>query len=262
MTKDLNYLDDGISCVNRFLTSEEIRTLNNELDYLFSKKSINGSLGTITLNKNTSHLMMPTLSVRSLNLLELSLKVKKEFEKNSQDFSSYVNTQIEIIQESRNPSILGWHTDNRPGMVRAILYLDVDKEKSGMFRYMKKSHKRDFHVDHYINKQQIETYTPSIVTCDVPEGTLILFDTLGFHGREKCLGRRRVLMFEFQPPNTNYTKSAVPLSSRNLTKNVLNNIFVFINGATEYNHGGDKFYRNPPSSNLIQKISRKFNRNS
>ena len=126
---------------------------------------------------------------------------------------------------------------------------------------MKKSHKRDFHVDHYINKQQIETYTPSIVTCDVPKGTIILFDTLGFHVREKCLGRKRVLMFEFQPPNTNYTKSAVPLSSRNLTKNVLNNIFVFINGATDYNHGGEKF-NDPPSSNLIQKISRKFNRNS
>lgn len=262
MNHNLSYANDGISFVNGFMQYDEVKALNDELDYLFSKKSINGSLGAITLNKHTSHVMMPTLSVRSLNLLELSLSAKREFEKFSENFSSYVNTQIEIIQESSNPNTVGWHTDNRKGMVRAMMYIDVDKKKSGMFRYMKKSHKRDFHVDHYLNKQQIETYSPDIVNCDVPAGTLILFDSFGFHGREKCLGRRRVLMFEFQPQNSSFDKSAVPLSSRNLTSNVLSNLPVFLNGATEYNHGGDAFYRDPPSNNIIHRIIKKFMRNS
>ena len=258
MTHDLIYANDGISFVHEFLQSEEVKILNNELDYLFSKKSINGSLGSIILNKQTSHIMMPAISIRSLNLLELALTVKKEFEKSSSIFNSYVNTQIEVIQESGNPKAMGWHTDNRPGMVRAMLYINVDSKKSGMFRYMKTTHVRDFHVDHYLNKKQVETFTPDIVTCDVPTGTLILFDPFGFHGREKCPGKRRVIMFEFQPQDTEYTKSSVAFSSRNLTKNVLNNLSVFINSANDYNHGGEKFYRNPPVTNLFERIINKI----
>jgi len=257
MHHKLEYLNDGISLINDFISPEEVITLNNELDTLFSKKSSNGSLSAITLSKNTKHIMMPTLAVRSINLLELSLKVKSELEKFSINFSSYVNTEIEIIQETKNSNVLGWHTDNRKGIVRAILYIEIDEKKSGTFRYMKKSHIRDFHVDHYLNKEQVELYSTDIINCFEPSGTLIIFNPDGFHGREECLGRRRIIMFEFQPKNSNFPKSAVPLSSRNLTNNVINNLSVFLNGASNYNHGGDQYYKDPPL-NLKQKIFRKL----
>jgi len=104
------------------------------------------------VNKHTSIINMPTLAVRSINLLELCLSVKRELEKHDKKFNSYVNTGIEIRQDSRQPA-LPWHTDNRNGMVRAMIYIGIDKKKSGIFRYMKKSHKRDFYVEHHLSKQ-------------------------------------------------------------------------------------------------------------
>ena len=257
MTHNLNYSDDGISFINGLISDDEVKTLNEELDYLFSKKSVNGSLREIKVNKHTSIINMPTLAVRSINLLELCLSVKRELEKHDKKFNSYVNTGIEIRQDSRQPA-LPWHTDNRNGMVRALVYIEVDKKKSGIFRYMKKSHKRDFSVEHQLNKQQIETYSPNIINCNLPLGSLILFDSFGFHAREKCVGKRRVIMFEFQPKNSDYPKSAVPLSSRILTDNVLRNLSVFLNGSTTYRAGGDKFYRNPPERNIIYRIINKI----
>ena len=169
MKHNLSYMNDGISFVNEFISHDEAKILNDELDYLFSKKSINGSLREIKVSKYTSIINMPTLAVRSINLLELCLSVKRELEKHDEKFNSYVNTEIEIRQDSRQPA-LPWHTDNRKGMVRAMIYIGIDKKKSGIFRYMKKSHKRDFYVEHHLSKQQIETHSTDIVNCDVPEG--------------------------------------------------------------------------------------------
>lgn len=258
MKHNLSYMNDGISLVNGFISYDETKILNDELDYLFSKKSVNGSLREIKVNKHTSIINMPTLAVRSINLLELCLSVKRELEKHDKKFNSYVNTGIEIRQDSRQPA-LPWHTDNRNGMVRAMIYIGIDKKKSGIFRYMKKSHKRDFYVEHHLSKQEIEAHTADIVNCDVPEGTLILFDSFGFHGRKECLGKRRIIMFEFQAKNSNSPISAVPLSSRILTDNVLSHLSVFLNGATEYTRA-DMYYRDPPERNIILRIIGKFRR--
>ncbi len=257
-----SFTSDGISIVNEFMSCDEVNNLNNELDYLFLRKSNNGALGKIIVDKYTNYVMQPTLSVRSINLLELSLKVKKEFEKCSDNFSSYVNTGIEIIQEFNNPNHLPWHTDNRKSMVRAMVYIEGGQNKSGSFCYMKKTHIRDFFVEHHLSMQQIETYSPDIINCTEPPGTLILFDSFGFHGRGVCSNRRRVIMFEYQPPNSGFPKSAIPLSSRHLTEGVLKNLQVFLNDATQYNHGSDVYYRDPPkSNNVIKRIIRKFTNN-
>jgi hypothetical protein len=259
-THNLNLIDDGISLINGLISDDNVKTLNEELDYLFSKKSSNGSLNEIKLSKHTSYINIPTLAVRSMNLLELCLSVKNELEKVDEKFKSYVNTGIEIVQESRQP-ILPWHTDNRSGMVRALIYIELDIKGSGRFRYMKKTHKRDFFVDHQLNKQQIETYSPNIINCDLPVGSLILFDSFGFHGREKCVGKRRVILFEFQRKDTPYPKTAVPLSSRILTKNVVRNLSVFLDDSiifTEYRTGGEKYYRSPPEQNIIKRIINKI----
>ncbi len=89
MKHNLSYMNDGISFVNGFISYDETKILNDELDYLFSKKSINGSLASIILDKHTSHIMMPTLAVRTINLLELALNVKKEFEKFDKKFINF-----------------------------------------------------------------------------------------------------------------------------------------------------------------------------
>ena len=128
MKHNLSYMNDGISFVNGFISYDETKILNDELDYLFSKKSVNGSLREIKVNKHTSIINMPTLAVRSINLLELCLSVKRELEKHDKKFNSYVNTGIEIRQDSRQPA-LPWHTDNRNGMVRAMIYIGIDKKK-------------------------------------------------------------------------------------------------------------------------------------
>ena len=91
MTHNLSYINDGISFVNGFMSYDEVKILNDELDYLFSTKSINGSLREIKVSKYTSLINMPTLAVRSLNLLELCLSVKREFEKYDEKFNIIVH---------------------------------------------------------------------------------------------------------------------------------------------------------------------------
>ena len=258
-----SFMHDGISIIDKFVSDIELKNLKEECEFLFSKKSSNGSLGSINISNNTSYLMMPVISVRSINLLEIALRIKEKIQEFDENFKTYENTNIDIIKKTK-ADILPWHTDNRKGMIRAIIYIYIDENKSGLFRYMKKTHKRDFVVDHHLNQEQALKYSKDVVTYDRPEGTLIFFDSFGFHGREKVHGKRISITFDFLPKNSDYPKTAIPFSSRNLTDNVIKNLSFFLNNsAKEYNHGGELYYRNPPIyispiRNLLSKIFEKF----
>lgn len=258
-----SFLQDGIDVINNFVSDIELKNLKEECELLFSKKSLNGSLGSINISKSTSYLMMPVISVRSINLLELSLRIKEKIQKFDENFKTYENTNIEIMKKTKS-DVLPWHTDNRKGMIRAIIYIYIDENKSGLFRYMKKTHIRDFVVEHHLNQEQILKFSKDLVTCDSPEGSLILFNSYGFHGREKVEGKRISITFDFLPKNSDYPKTAIPFSSRNLTDDVIKDLSFFLNNADKrYNHGGELYYRNPPKfispiKSLLSKIFRKF----
>ena len=76
---------DGINVVRNFLTLQEVSDINNELDLLFSQESRNGSLYSTTVDEITKKVTLPNIAVRSVNLLELALRVRDSLKKKGQD---------------------------------------------------------------------------------------------------------------------------------------------------------------------------------
>jgi hypothetical protein len=241
---------DGVSFVRSFLSKDLADKLNSELSFLFSQRSINGSMGYIdlsnsgylSLNSSYSKIAFPTLSIKSLNILELSLSVldlvAKELEKNKKD---YHLTSLEVFEE-KNPTPLYWHTDNRKGMIRCLLYILGGDTNSGSYMYMKGTHKRDYNIKHILPDEQVNKLKDKIYICEGRPGDLILSDTLGFHANRPRLKKRRVIIFEYQPSEQAVgPQSNIFLSSSFLTDEIIKNIDVFRNKAKESNslHGND-----------------------
>ena len=70
-------------------------------------------------------------------------------------------------------------------------------------------------------------------------GDLIMFDSLGFHGKDVCVNEPRTIMFEFQEKNSDYGKASLKINNQNLTPKVVDNLSLFLPGcSTTYgNHG-------------------------
>ncbi len=247
---------DGINVVRNFLTLQEVSDINNELDLLFSQESRNGSLYSTTVDEITKKVTLPNIAVRSVNLLELALRVRDSLKKNSKNFlnATYKLTNVSIFEEKNHIKSLPWHTDNRPGMIRSTIYLQGGGKNSGAFQYMVGSHIRDYYVKHHLSNNQVKELSEKIIDIYAPMGSLILFDSFGFHAKRICIEKRRIIMFEFQKEGLLYKTSSIPFSSINLSKTVLDNMDFFTNDASLYDHGCDVYFRNT----IIITARRKF----
>src|SRR5690242_417192 len=85
---------NGVLVIPDFIEKSKVEILNKELDQLFNTPAVNGRMGFIQVTPVLRELSFPTIAVRSLNLLELALKVKKLFGENTQeyDFNNYILT--------------------------------------------------------------------------------------------------------------------------------------------------------------------------
>ncbi len=239
----------GLAIQHNFLTPDQLRVFNQELDLLFSRPSVNGSLYGVFYRYRPGYasVSLPTLSIRSINLLELALRVRDTLHEllPAAREKSYRLTGLSIFSEENCPQPLFWHTDERKGMIRAQIYLQGGQADSGAFRYMVGTHQRDYEVEHKLSPRQIEELSSRIVECREPPGTLILFDSFGFHAKSSCRERRRTIMFEMQPAETDYAKASIYLASGDLTPKVVENIRFFINGHPKnvFVHGEDDVLR-------------------
>ena len=156
---------DGINVVRNFLTLQEVSDINNELDLLFSQESRNGSLYSTTVDEITKKVTLPNIAVRSVNLLELALRVRDSLKKNSKNFlnATYKLTNVSIFEEKNHIKSLPWHTDNRPGMIRSTIYLQGGGKNSGAFQYMVGSHIRDYYVKHHLSNNQVKELSEKII---------------------------------------------------------------------------------------------------
>ena len=241
---------DGVHIVRNFLSDGSLGALNQELDLLFSSISCNGSAYSTVIDRTLRSVSLPTL-IRSVNLLEVVLDVIDEFGRADPDFlqRDYILTNLDIFLESHNPIPLFWHTDNRKGMLRASIYLKGGTESSGQFRYMQGTHHRDYHVTHKLSPDQIRELSNRIVDCEAPEGSLILFDPMGFHAKKPCTAQRRLLMIELQPRGANYPKARTLLPSNCLSERVLKNIHYFSDPdfSSPQPHGMEAYLKSPPA---------------
>jgi len=226
---------DGIAIVEKFLPSETLEKLNDELDIVFSKYSINGSLSATRLMRWTEtrehvECTVPGLLL-SVNIFEIIIDVAEEFKKIFDRFSTedYVLTAAHVFSEKGNRVPMFWHTDNRDGMMRAIVYLQGGEDRSGKFMFMKGTHDRDYYVDHKLSEEKILELQDKVFDCSAPVGSLILFDSRGFHAKKTCWDERRIMFLEFYPRNNQHGKERVLLSSNHLTPKVISNINLFAN---------------------------------
>jgi hypothetical protein len=250
---NLDLVRDGISIKQDFFDSKQVSSLNYELDIIFSAEhlSINGFLGHVVSSKYTKVVAVPTASIYSINLLEVACDVN-DLLTNSGINEDLILSTLEIWQESGNPVPLFWHTDNRPGMIRCFLYLLGGYDDSGAFKYIKGSHTKH---DQFISSLSVEECTKQqyyhhrlpelsikklqndIYVASTGPGSLVMAQTIGYHGNMPRTLCRRVLVFEFQPRHTtDYPRSNIFIPSRLLTQRVISNISLFQNHAQSSPH--------------------------
>lgn len=217
---------DGVLVTPGFLSPEDVDAINKELDQLSEIPSVNGNLATAMIRPGYKQVMAPCLQIRSVNLLEVALKIRDLLNSRSATFKSkkYRLKEVEIYLEQDNPERLFWHTDERFGMVRAQIYLRGGQPDSGAFQYMRGSHRRDYYVVHKISTERERELASTIQDCVAPTGALVAFDAFGFHAKTECFKERRTIMFEFQSVEENYGPSKTIFSSDNLTPAVLANL--------------------------------------
>lgn len=253
---------DGLLILKDFLSETTLNNLKSESDELFLDENfLRGSRRSVFLSRRPNFFYKavqdPLYSFRSVNLLELSLKILRFIKKSKvSDNEKWILTNIDCFRE-KNKDPLFWHTDRRKGMIRAILYLSDADNKSGSFRYMQGTHERDYYVKHQLDQNKAIELSDKIFECNGDAGDLILFDPMGFHGNNPRINTRTNLVFEFQLQSVNsYPRSNLTLLSSNLTDKVLENIDVFC-CSPEGVHGQSSIWltRNPefaPTNILIR----------
>ena len=237
---EINLQKDGLQLYPEVYNLDTMKKVNDELDFLMNKPSINGSSGYVHLSRGYKTLQLPTIMIRSVNLLEIAIDIKLKIDESEKYRNiDYVITDIEIFEETNNTPLF-WHTDQRKGMLRSFLYLEGGDEDSGAFTYMLGTQNDTYNI-HKLSKSQNEENSSNIFIAKAPVGSLLIADTNGFHCNQPRKKRRRVVMFEFQPKESNFVKSSVFIASFQLSDKVKNNINLFDNNVDPlaFSHGVD-----------------------
>lgn len=231
--KDLNFNEDGLSINYNFIDSDTINKLKEECDNLFSKNQLHGPGYSVRLSKYVHEIPYPTSIIKSVNLLELAVDISREIEKLG--YKDYKFAHLALYSEINNPNELVWHSDLRNGgLIRAQICIEGGQQNSGAFKYAIGSQKLKI-SEPYPTKEFLENNKSSIITCDKPNGSLFLINTIGYHSKCVCIDRRISFMFDFLPKeyilsNPNDVSSDIHLTSSRLTDKVVENIELFKSG--------------------------------
>lgn len=240
---------EELKIIKKFLSAENLRSINSELDEMLQKPLLNGfTRGSIySVDKKTyqvREVFLPVQNIRSINLLELSINIHKILFKKEENM---ILTNLMVNSEKGNHSELKMHTDNRIDLIRATIYLtDADKYSGGFF-YVKNSSKRNYFIEHEVDDATKKKLEKDVVDCSGNAGDLIVFNSYGFHGKHKCVKERRTIIFEFQKKNTKFPKASININNLNLSNLVINNMHVFFPGDYKESykkHGSDLFNEN------------------
>ena len=257
-----NLRNDGIEIVENFLGKDVIHELNSEFDRLASKISIYGRGGYYPVSKNYKAIPHASYVFRKANLIEIAIDIRDVLVKSdiSLNDQRLVLTSIEAYEETSEVP-LPWHTDNREGMIRAFVYIQGGSADSGALKYMTGTHVRDFYVEHALTEEQINRLKDKIITAEASTGSLVLVNTMGFHGNSPRYSTRRILVFEYQRYSQTSKRSTIILPSFCITPKVVQNILLLQNNADpyEYAHGDDYFCKNETlmiPDKIIEKMTR------
>jgi len=235
------FLDNGIYHRKNFLKDYDRKNLVEEINLISNSYLFNGiTKGVTWINKNLFELSNPIVNILSVNLLEIAIDVYQIVKKETQ--SEYKLTMCRIICEKLNSNPLDWHTDQRKGTIRCLIYIEGGDEKNGSLGYLKGTHKEN-NFTHKINPKrnglEHKIFFPPSST-----GDLIFFDINGYHKKNTVSFERKIIMLEFQKNQSMYEKEKLVICNSKMTKKVLNNIDLFC-------HDDTQKLENPVFSNSI-----------
>ena len=231
-----NFYEKGIHLYENWLSGSTLGSLNEELDYYFSDVSINSSIRSQYYDRFTK-IFDQTQFLQSVNFLELMVDIAEQWKKIYPHFDqeNYILSRATIKNEEGSDGPILWHTDQKLGMFRNIIYLKGGDKDSGQFRFMVGSHREEHDIEFAMSKKEMEDRQHLIHDCSAPAGSALFFDAKGFHSnynRTKC---RRVILLTWSPRESDWGSSRILISSSNLTPKVLNSIKYFVNpGFDEY----------------------------
>ncbi len=257
-----DFQEDGLQIKYNFLSQDVISKLRTECLNLFSHTQLMGPGYSIRLHKYVSEIPYPTTKLTSVNLLEVAIDIAEEIKK--MGYLDYKFAHVALYKEENNPKELVWHSDMRNGgLIRAQICIQGGDLKSGAFKYCKGTHNL-FPTKPFPPVGFLDEHSKEIVTCDKPNGSLFLINTLGYHSKCSCNETRISLMFDFLPSKyiqetPNDCASDILLSSSRLTDKVIENIELFRSGVSSLNCSVNtpdhyKFYK-PLSGSNIKEMS-------
>jgi hypothetical protein len=240
-------IEEGYTIRRKFFSDEELSRINSEIDFAFSKNSINGSLGGVftCLRNYPRRLLLPSLQIRKANLFEISLDIMEQVGLCVGEFNL---TAIQVFDDV-DIIPLFWHTDHRIGTYRAFLYLEGGSENSGALRYAAGSHRTTHSVKHNISESDVIRAWPDLKNLNGEPGDLAVIDINGFHANCPRIAKRRVIVFEFQPRGSTYPKATVVMPDYYMSDRVVKNIDFFRLGRREMpnEHGDDSDFDKAPN---------------
>ena len=168
-------LHEGALKIPEFLDYTSVLEINKELDSYFS----DNQFGSIVIDHSVKRLISPT-RLNTINVLELALDVFSAVFDGSKD---YVINGISVFQEQNNPVRLPWHSDQRKGEIKALIYLTGGQESSGGFQYIKYSQLSEHNGKHHIDQEFISKNFERVTDLSGLPGDLVIFDAYGVHSK-------------------------------------------------------------------------------
>ena len=224
------FSEDGCFVASDLIAQDVISALNSELDALFDLPSRDGyAPGSVEISPVTRAIASPVVNVTSLNLLEFAVEVFDELKlQMNEPLDTYVVTAISVFSEIGNHKPLFYHTDLRRGMYRAQIYLRGGSLGSGAFKYIRGSHRFTFAPgSHRMTDEEMQPLLYDEVIFDGGEGSTVVFDSYGFHGKDICVQERRSIMVEFQERDSLSVKGKIEFDTSHLTDRVLESVQLF-----------------------------------
>lgn len=259
----LNFIEDGLQVKYNFFSTEILEKLRVECEHLFSNTQLMGPNYSVRLSKTVLEIPQPTSKLTSVNLLEVAIDISEEIKKLG--FENYKFAHVALYKEEKNPTPLVWHSDMRNGgLIRAQICIKGGDLNSGAFQYIKGTHKI---ADGKFSPPEgfLETFKNELITCNKPNGSLFLINTLGYHSKCACNETRISFMFDFLPSdyfiNTpNDCVSDILLSSSRLSDKVIENIELFRTGISPFTKSANtpdnyRFYKPLSGANLNDILS-------
>jgi hypothetical protein len=222
--------NNGIEVISKFLGDDVLEKLRFECSDLFSYTRLLAPKYKVRISKYLCEIPQPASILRTINLLELGIKVSKLIEDSG--YSNFKISHIALYQEKNNPHPLSWHSDVREGqLIRAQIIIKGGGLSSGAFRYILNSHENN--TEYFPKNDYIKINKELIFSCNLlPNGSLTLINTNGYHSKCECIDERISIMFDFLPldylrKNVNDCLSNIHIPTSLLTDNVINNLNFF-----------------------------------